>query len=185
MPEEKNKPEEIREEAVMEEVKAAAEAEAGEQKPLSEDPLEAKTKELAELKDAHLRLLAEFDNYKRRTLKERQDLIKTAGADVIIALLPVLDDLDRAIKALSTSESASAMLEGVQLVNQKMTGILEQKGLKAMNSVGKEFDVELHEAISKVPVSDAAMSGKVTEELEKGYWLGDKVIRYAKVLVGS
>lgn len=185
MSEEKNKPEEVQEESVMEEIKAAAEAEASEQKPMEEDPLEKITRELLELKDTHLRLMAEFDNYRRRTLKERQDLIKTAGADIIESLLPVLDDFERALKAMGGSVTESAITEGVQLVHQKMTGILEQKGLKAMDSVGKEFDVELHEAISKVPVNDPAMKGKVIEELERGYWLGEKVVRYARVLVGA
>jgi len=185
MSEENNKPEEVQGNSILEELKAAAEAEASEQKPMEEDPLEKITKELLELKDTHLRLMAEFDNYKRRTLKERQDLIKTAGADIISSLLPVLDDFDRALKAMGTSTTDSAIVEGVHLVHQKMTGILEQKGLKAMDSVGKEFDVELHEAISKIPVDDAAMKDKVVEELEKGYWLGEKVVRYAKVLVGA
>lgn len=140
--------------------------------------------ELAELKDQHRRLYAEFDNFRKRSMKERKELIKTAGSDTIVALLPVLDDFDRALKALENVE-AGPLKDGVLLIHHKLSSILEQKGMKAMQSVGSEFDTDLHEAVTNVPVEDESMKGKVIEELEKGYYLNDKVIRYAKVVVGS
>jgi molecular chaperone GrpE len=140
--------------------------------------------ELAELKDQHRRLYAEFDNFRKRSMKERMELIKTAGSDTIVALLPVLDDFDRAMKALENVE-AGPLKDGVLLIHQKMSAVLEQKGLKAMQSVGSDFDTDLHEAVTNVPVQDESQKGKVIEELEKGYYLNDKVIRYAKVVVGS
>lgn len=148
------------------------------------DPLESLKKELSETKDQHLRLFAEFDNYKRRTARERLELMKTAGEDIITSLLPVLDDFDRALKAMGNNENNPAR-DGVILIHNKLSSLLSHRGLKAMNALGKEFDVELHEAITNIPVEDAAMKGKVVDEVEKGYWLNDKVIRYAKVVVGQ
>jgi len=139
----------------------------------------------AALNDKYLRLFAEFDNYKRRTQKERVELLQTAGKDVIISMLPVLDDFDRANKATENATDINAIREGIQLVHTKLKSILNQKGLKEMESVNTVFDTDLHEAITKVPAATEELKGKVIDELEKGYTLNDKVIRFAKVVVGS
>ncbi|MEZ4895370.1 MAG: nucleotide exchange factor GrpE [Saprospiraceae bacterium] len=140
--------------------------------------------ELDELKDKYLRLFAEFDNYKKRTIKERLDLMKTAGQETIKSLLPVLDDFDRAKKSADDETNAEVFSEGVSMVYKRLYHILEQQGLKAMDSNGVEFNPELHEAISEIPAGEA-MKGKVIDTVEKGYLLNDKIIRYAKVVVGS
>jgi molecular chaperone GrpE len=154
--------------------------------PVEEISAEEKLKlENAALNDKYLRLFAEFDNYKRRTQKERVDLLQTAGKDVIISMLPVLDDFDRANKATENATDISAIREGVQLVHSKLKSILVQKGLKEMESINTVFDTDLHEAITKIPAPTDELKGKVIDELEKGYTLNDKVIRFAKVVVGS
>ncbi len=151
--------------------------------PLSE--LEQLKVDLADQKDKYLRLMAEFENFKRRTAKERVDLIQTAGKDVIVSLLDVLDDCDRAEKQLNGSDDIAVQKEGIQLVFNKIRTTLHTKGLKAMESIDQAFDVELHEAITEVPVSEAAKKGKVIDEVTKGYYLNDKIIRFAKVVVGK
>jgi molecular chaperone GrpE len=142
--------------------------------------------ELAESKDKYLRLYADFENLRRRTAKERIDLILTANQDLMKDIIPVIDDFERAIKAMENTTEINALKEGIQLVFQKFTKVLENKGLKAMeSSVGKSFDLELHESITQVPAPDESMKGKVIDELEKGYSLNDKILRFAKVVVGS
>jgi molecular chaperone GrpE len=141
--------------------------------------------ENAALNDKYLRLFAEFDNYKRRTQKERIELLQTAGKDVIISLLPVLDDFDRANKAMETATDINSIREGVNLVHSKLKTILGQKGLKEIESIHTVFNTDDHEAITKIPAPSEEMKGKVIDELEKGYTLNDKVIRFAKVVVGS
>ena len=154
-----------------------------EETPLSElDQLKA---DLADQKDKYLRLMAEFENFKRRTAKERIDLIQTAGKDVIVSLLDVMDDCDRAEKQLNGSDDIAVQKEGIQLVFNKIRTTLHAKGLKAMESIDQTFDVELHEAITEVPVPDASKKGKVIDEVTKGYYLNDKIIRFAKVVVGK
>lgn len=148
----------------------------------AEDKLKA---ENAALNDKYLRLFAEFDNYKRRTQKERQELLQTAGKDVIISLLPVLDDFDRANKAIEGATDINPIREGISLVHNKLKSVLGQKGLKEMESVNTAFDTDNHEAITKIPAPNEELKGKVIDELEKGYTLNDKVIRFAKVVVGS
>lgn len=139
----------------------------------------------AALNDKYLRLFAEFDNFKRRTQKERVELLQTAGKEVILSMLPVLDDFDRANKATENATDVAAIREGIQLVHTKLKGILNQKGLKEMESINTPFDTDLHEAITKIPAPNEELKGKVIDELEKGYTLNDKVIRFAKVVVGS
>jgi molecular chaperone GrpE len=139
--------------------------------------------EVAEQKDKYLRLFAEFDNYKRRTAKERIELSQTAGKEIIVSMLDVLDDVDRAEKVLSTSNDPAQLKEGVQLVFNKLRNALQGKGLKALESVGKPFDTDQHEAITEVPVP--GQEGKVIDEITKGYLLNDKLIRFAKVVVGK
>jgi molecular chaperone GrpE len=141
--------------------------------------------ENAALNDKYLRLFAEFDNYKRRTQKERIELLQTAGKDVIVSLLTILDDFDRANKAAETAVEVGPIKEGVQLVHNKLISLLSQKGLKVMDSINTTFDTDLHEAITKIPAPSEELKGKVIDELEKGYTLNDKVIRFAKVVVGS
>ncbi|WP_442588502.1 nucleotide exchange factor GrpE [Pedobacter sp. AW31-3R] len=143
------------------------------------------TLENAALNDKYLRLFAEFDNFKRRTQKERVELLQTAGKDVIISMLPVLDDFDRANKATENATDIAAIREGIQLVHSKLKSILSQKGLKEMESINTVFDTDNHEAITKIPAPNEELKGKVIDELEKGYTLNDKVIRFAKVVVGS
>jgi molecular chaperone GrpE len=139
----------------------------------------------AALNDKYLRLFAEFDNYKRRTQKERVELLQTAGKDIIVSLLSVLDDFDRANKAMANATDVNAIREGINLVHAKLKNLLVQKGLKEMESINTVFDTDNHEAITKIPAPTEDMKGKVMDELEKGYTLNDKVIRFAKVVVGS
>ncbi len=139
----------------------------------------------AALNDKYLRLFAEFDNFKRRTQKERVELLQTAGKEVILSMLPVLDDFDRANKATENATDIAAIREGIQLVHTKLKSILNHKGLKEMESINTPFDTDLHEAITKIPAPNDELKGKVIDELEKGYTLNDKVIRFAKVVVGS
>ena len=143
-----------------------------------------KAEVLAE-REKYLRLFAEFDNYKKRTSKERVDLIKTAGQEVIVAMLSVLDDFERALKQMDNAQDVAAVKEGVNLVYYKFKNVLEQKGLKSMQSVDTEFNADLHEAITEIPAPTDAHKGKVVDEVEKGYFLFDKIIRFAKVVVGK
>jgi molecular chaperone GrpE len=147
-----------------------------------EDKLKA---EATEWQNKYLRLYAEFDNFKRRTSKERLELLQIAGKDVITDLLTVLDDFERAQKSIETATDVEAVKEGVTLVQHKLKGVLSQKGLKEMESKGKEFDADLHEGITTIPAPSADLKGKIIDELEKGYLLNDKVIRFAKVIIGA
>lgn len=141
--------------------------------------------EISNANDKYLRLYAEFDNYKRRTSKERLDLLQTAGKDVIVSLLTILDDFERAEKSMENAQDIVAIKEGVGLIHQKLRSILTQKGLKEMNAAGTAFDADIHEAITNIPAPSDDLKGKVIDEVEKGYYLNDKVIRYAKVVVGA
>ena len=141
--------------------------------------------ELDEQKDKYLRLAAEFDNFRRRTSKERLELIQTAGKDVIVSLLEVLDDVERAEKQLSNNDDIAVQKEGIQLVFNKIRNTLHAKGLKALESIHTEFDVEKHEAITEIPAPTEDLKGKVLDEVQKGYYLNDKLIRFAKVVVGN
>jgi molecular chaperone GrpE len=147
-----------------------------------EDASSFETK-LKEQEEKYLRLYAEFDNFRRRNAKERLELIQQAGGELIRLLLPVLDDLDRSLKA--SEQNSEGLREGIELVNRKFIGLLESKGLKKMEAKGLEFDSELHEAITQIPVSDDSLKGKIVEVVEDGYLLNDKVIRYAKVIIGA
>ncbi len=139
--------------------------------------------EIGEWKDKYMRLLAEFDNFKKRSYKEKADLIQTAGKEVIMCMVEVLDDSERAEKQMETATDITAIKEGTQLVFNKLRNTLQQKGLKAFESKGEEFDVEKHEAVTEIPA--IGMEGKVVDELEKGYTLNEKLIRHAKVVVGK
>ena len=141
--------------------------------------------ELEEQKDKYIRLFAEFDNYKRRTSKEAIETRQTAGKEIIISLLDVLDDMDRAEKQMAESDEEKTLKEGILLVFDKFRKILQSKGLKALNTLHTEFDVEKDEAVSEIHVDDKKLKGKVVAELQKGYYLNDKLIRFAKVVVGK
>lgn len=143
------------------------------------------TADLAVAKDKYVRLYAEFDNYKRRIAKERLELMQTAGKETIASLLPVIDDFERALKAFETATELAPVQEGVSLVSQKLNSILTGQGLKEMETIGKPFDAELQEAITNVPAPTDDLKGKVIDEIEKGYFLHGKVLRHAKVVVGS
>lgn len=140
---------------------------------------------LQEQKDKYLRLMAEFDNFRRRTAKERLELIQTAGKDVILSLLDVLDDCDRAEKQLLANEDLAAQKEGIMLVFNKLRSTLQAKGVKPMESIHQDFDVEKHEAITEIPAPAEELKGKVIDEVMKGYYMNDKIIRFAKVVVGK
>ncbi|MGN6248201.1 MAG: nucleotide exchange factor GrpE [Ginsengibacter sp.] len=149
------------------------------------DEVEKLKGELAEQKDKYVRLFAEFDNYKRRTSREAIELRQTAGKEVIVSMLDILDDMDRAEQQLQESKMDKSIKEGVLLVFDKFRKTLQAKGLKPINTLHSEFDVEKDEAVSEVPVDDKKMKGKVVAELQKGYYLNDKLIRFAKVVVGK
>ena len=141
--------------------------------------------ELAEMKDKYLRQVAEFDNFRKRNAKERLELIQTAGKDIIIDLLEVIDDMDRAADQMEKTDDLTQIKSGTALVFNKLKRILEQKGLKPMETKDVDFDVEYHEAITEIPAPAPKMVGKVIDELQKGYFLNDKIIRHAKVVVGK
>ena len=139
----------------------------------------------AEMNDRYLRLYSEFDNYRKRSARERVEFAKTAASDTFTAILPVLDDFDRAAKAMENAEDIAVVKEGMQLIYHKFRNILISKGLEEMNAQGETFDADFHEAITSIPSPDDSMKGKVLDEVEKGYSLNGKVIRFAKVVVGS
>ncbi len=150
------------------------------------DELSQVKAELAEQKDKFLRMYSEFDNFRRRTAKEKLDLTQTASADLIKDLLPVIDDFQRAQGAIDKgSADIGAIKEGVALIYNKLFKVLEQKGLKPMDCVGQPFDSEFQEAITQIPAPSADLKGKVIDEVEKGYFLQDKVVRFAKVVIGA
>lgn len=150
-----------------------------------DDMQEKLSAELQEQKDKYLRLFAEFDNYKRRTARERLELIQTAGKEIIVSLLDTLDDCDRAEKQLQQSADTDGTREGVLLVFNKLRAVLQSKGLRPMISIHTDFDVEKHEAISEIPAPSPKLVGKVIDEVTRGYYLNDKLIRFAKVIVGK
>jgi molecular chaperone GrpE len=137
-------------------------------------------------KDRYLRLFAEFENYKKRTSKERVELFKTANRDVLSALLPIVDDFDRGIAEISKTEEGSNLLQGMQLIYDKLTKTLDQKGLVAMEvNQGDIFDADRHEAVTQIPAPSPDLKGKIIDVIEKGYELGEKIIRYPKVVIGQ
>ncbi len=150
-----------------------------------EQGLEDMQKQYDELKDKYLRLFADFENYKKRTVKDKLEMMKTAAQDTLSALLPVLDDFDRAGKAAEQSGNADSFNDGIGLIIQKMANTLSQKGLKPMESDGEAFDPELHEAITEIPAPSDDLKGRIVDTIEKGYYLNDKIIRHAKVVVGK
>ncbi|HRH34377.1 MAG TPA: nucleotide exchange factor GrpE [Catalimonadaceae bacterium] len=150
-----------------------------------ESELDKLKNEAADWKDKYIRLYAEFENFRQRTSKEKLALISTATEGLMIEILPVIDDFERSMKAMETASEINSLREGVELVYHKLLKTLNQKGLKPMESIGKPFDAEFQEAITQIPAADPTQKGNVIDEVEKGYTLNDKTIRFAKVVIGS
>lgn len=151
----------------------------------AENEVEKLKEEVAKEKREYLFLMAEFDNFRKRTLKEKSELIKNAGESAFKGLLPIVDDFERALKASETSDDSNALKEGMELIYKKLKKYMEQNGVKEMDPEDKDFDADRHEAISVVPVPDESLKGKILDTVEKGYTINDKVLRHAKVVVGQ
>lgn len=154
------------------------------EEPTTEEQLEKAKEEIAELNDRLLRKIAEFDNYRKRTLKEKTELILNGGEKIITAILPVLDDMERALKNMQDAEDVKALAEGVELIFKKFLDILEKQGVKPIEATGADFDVDLHEAIAQLPAPEESLKGKVLDCTKTGYTLNEKVIRHSQVVVG-
>lgn len=150
-----------------------------------EKQLEKTMTELAELKDKHLRLQAEFDNYRKRTLKERMELLKTASESVLTSILPIIDDFERALQTLEQVEENSHAKDGIALIYSKFKEFLKQNGVKEIEAKEQVFDTDLHEAITTIPAPKEELKGKIVDVVQKGYFLNDKVIRFSKVVIGE
>jgi molecular chaperone GrpE len=153
---------------------------------VSEIPEESDaSEELEKLKDSYLRLMAEYDNYRKRTIKEKADLIKNGGEKILVGLLPVVDDMQRALENIDKAKDLDAVKEGVDLIYQKFLSFFRQNGVKAIETTGEPFDADLHEAIATVPAQEEDQKGKIIDNIQTGYTLNDKVIRHAKVVVAN
>ena len=179
--EETVKQEQVQEEVEQEETAEEAEAEEKEE-PKKEPTAEEK---LAELQDRYLRLSAEYDNFRKRTLKEKIDMQKSANENLLETLLPVADDFDRAMQSVDEAKEIEAVKEGLKLIAGKFNGFLKQQGVKEIEAVNKEFDTDLHEAITKIPAPSKKLKGKVVDVVQKGYFLNEKVLRFSKVVIGE
>ena len=177
---------EVEKEQVREEVESR---EAGEETEAEEEEMPAKEptaeEKLADLQDRYLRLSAEYDNFRKRTLKEKIELQKSANENLLQALLPVADDFDRAMQSVDEAKDIQAVKEGMTLILGKFIGFLNQQGIKEIEAVHKEFDTDLHEAITKIPAPTKKLKGKVVDVVQKGYYLNDKVLRFSKVVIGE
>lgn len=149
------------------------------------DELKASEGKVNELQDKYLRLSAEFDNYRKRTLKEKADMVKTASEDLLIKFVPFVDDIERGISALNASQDLDALKEGMNLIYTRLRDFLQQNGIKEIEAMNLEFNTDIHEAVTKIPAADEGLKGKVVDVIQKGYYLHDKVIRYPKVVVGE
>ncbi|MFA7379205.1 MAG: nucleotide exchange factor GrpE [Bacteroidia bacterium] len=166
-------------------VNDSTENNAGDSAETSPTPEELMKQEIDQLNDKYIRLFAEFDNYKRRTAKERLDLMGSANKETVVSMLPVLDDFERAFKAFENANDVTALKEGVELIYTKFKNIMVSKGVKPIESIGQPFNIDFHEAITNIPAPSEELKGKVIDEVEKGYFLNDKVVRFAKVVVGE
>ena len=183
---------EVEKEQVREEVESreaseetvAEEEEMPAKEPTAEDK-SAEAEKLAELQDRYLRLTAEYDNFRKRTLKEKIELQKSANENLLQALLPVADDFDRAMQSVDEAKDIQAVKEGMTLILGKFIGFLNQQGVKEIEAVHKDFDTDLHEAITKIPAPTKKLKGKVVDVVQKGYYLNDKVLRFSKVVIGE
>ncbi len=154
-------------------------------KDAKDEAIEELNAKLAELTDKHLRLQAEFDNFRKRTLKEKAELIKSGGEAILMNILPVIDDFERALNSMKEVPETDAGKQGTQLIYNKFNEFLKQNNVKEIEAVNQEFNVDLHEAITKIPAPSEELKGKVVAVVEKGYVLNDKVIRFAKVVIGE
>ncbi len=154
-------------------------------KTKNEEQLEKVEIELLELKDKHIRLQAEFDNYRKRTLKERMELLKTASESLLVNILPVIDDFDRAMQTLDLVEEESHLKDGVNLIYTKFQEFLKQNGVREIDAKQQDFNTDLHDAITKIPAPTEELKGKNVDVIQKGYYLHDKVIRHSKVVIGE
>jgi molecular chaperone GrpE len=170
-------------EEVMEETEEQQAEETAEE-PSSDKEIKDLQDKLAEANDRYLRLAAEFDNYRRRSAKERMDLISLANENLVKDMLPIIDDFERALAAMKDSDDAASAKEGVELIYNKVVAFLKKNGVKEIEATGKEFDTDFHEAVAQFPVEDEEKKNKVIDVTQKGYTMGDKVIRYAKVVTG-
>ena len=175
----------VKEDPVEETEKAATEEETTVEEAEEKDPLEQAQDEIAELKDKYLRSVAEFDNYRKRTLKERAELILNGGEKVLTAILPVVDDMERAIENGAKTDDPQVIREGMELIYHKLMKVLEAQGVSLIETDGADFDTDIHEAVAMVPGMGDDKKGKVIDCLQRGYKLNDKVIRHAKVAVGQ
>ncbi len=176
----------MNEEQVQEETQQNETAEENEEIAEEVEKKEPSTEEkLAELQDRYLRLSAEYDNFRKRTLKEKIDLQKSANAYLLEALLPVADDFDRALQVVDEAKEIGAVKEGFHLISGKFNAFLTQQGVKEIKAINKEFDTDLHEAITKIPAPAKKLKGKVVDVIQKGYFLNEKVLRFAKVVIGE
>jgi len=186
-----DKQEEIKEQEEAEETTEKQEEASAETEQEQEAPAEEKTKEeelgekLAELQDKYLRLSAEYDNYRKRTLREKMDLQEGAREDIFVNILPVVDDLERAMDSVQSAKDLEAVKLGMELIHTKFSNYLTQQGIKEIDALNKELNTDLHEAVTKIPVESKKKKGKVVDVIEKGYMLRDKVIRFAKVVIGE
>ena len=175
------KKEQVQEEVQQGETAEEVEVEEKEE-PKKEPTVEEK---LAELQDRYLRLSAEYDNFRKRTLKEKIDLLKSANENLLEAVLPVADDFDRAMQSVDEAKDIKAVKEGLKLISGKFRGFLNQQGVKEIEAVNKAFDTDLHEAITKIPAPSKKLKGKVVDVIQKGYYLNEKVLRFSKVVIGE
>lgn len=154
-------------------------------KDKTHEQIESLEKQIAEMRDKHLRLQAEFDNFRKRTLKEKMELLKSGGESVITSILPIIDDMERALAAFRELEEENPFKQGIVLIFNKFQDFLKQNGVKEIDAKGKEFDTDLHEAITKIPAPAEELKGKVVDVVQTGYLLNEKVIRFAKVVIGE
>lgn len=172
-----NSDENINEDSIEEEIEV--------EKPEELSEIEILNKKIEEQNDKYLRLFSEFDNFRKRTIKEKTDIYKTAGFEIIKDLLPIVDDFERAIGSIDDKEEIKAHKDGMLFIYNKLTNMLKQKGLTEIEAYGEKFDTDLHEAVTKIKAPKKKLKGKVVDVLEKGYKLNDKVVRYSKVVIGE
>jgi len=178
--------EEVTEEQVSREAGEEVDQEVEEEEEEEEEQKEPTAEEkLAELQDKYLRLTAEYDNFRKRTLKEKIELQKSANVELLSALLPVADDFDRALQSVDEAKDIEAVKEGLKLIFGKFQSFLNQQGVKEINAKNKDFDTDLHEAITKIPAPEKKLKGKVVDVIQKGYFLNDRILRYSKVVIGE
>lgn len=172
-------------EQTTEATEKATEEKATEEEEEEEDALAALQSKYDQLNDTLLRTMAEYDNYRKRTLREKADLIKTGGESVLVGIISVLDDVERGLQAMETAQDIEAVKEGMRLIHTKMSGFMKQNGVTPIETEALPLDTDVHEAIATIPAPDEALKGKIVDCVQKGYYLHDKVIRFAKVVVGE